>query len=295
MILVAGSTGVLGSEIVRQLREDNKAVRALVRISSDPEKVARLKTMGATTVEGDVSNMASLVAACKDVDVVITTVNAAGARTPEDTIPNVDHMGQLQLLEAAAEAGVSHFIYVSYSRNFVVDCPMTAAKRAVEQRVMTSGMTYTILRPSHFMEVWVSPFVGFDYANKQARIYGTGENPISWVSFIDAARFAVLALEAPSARNAIIEIGGPDQLSPNQVVSIFEDASGGPFHVERVPVEALEAQRSAASDPLQQTIAALMLDYASGDPIDMEQTLKTYPVQLTSMKDYAARVIVSVA
>src|SRR5215475_784243 len=98
-------------------------------------------------------------------------------------------MGQLQLVEAAMESGVKHFIYVSYSRNMNADCPLTTAKRTVEQRIMGIGMSYTILRPSAFMEVWLSPFVGFDYPNNQARIYGTGQNPLSWISFIDVARF----------------------------------------------------------------------------------------------------------
>jgi len=48
MILVVGSTGRLGSEIVRQLREQNQPVRALVRKTSDREKVANLASHGAT-------------------------------------------------------------------------------------------------------------------------------------------------------------------------------------------------------------------------------------------------------
>jgi uncharacterized protein YbjT (DUF2867 family) len=73
MILVVGSTGVLGSEIVRQLCEQNKPVRAFVRKSSDPEKVARLENLGAEIVEGDLTDKASLVAACQGTDTVIMT------------------------------------------------------------------------------------------------------------------------------------------------------------------------------------------------------------------------------
>jgi len=292
MILIAGSTGILGSEFVRQLCEGNQPVRALVRKTSDPTQVAHLENLGATTIEGDLTDKPSLVSACRGVDTVITTVSAVGSQTPGDSIPKVDQMGQLNLVEAAAESNVSHFIYVSYASNLTTASPLTAAKRTVEQRLMAIGMTYTILRPSYFMEFWFSPLAGFDFANHQARIYGTGENPISWISLVDVARFAVMAVDAPAARNAAIELGGPDQLSPNQAIEIFENCSGQTFQVEYVPIEVLQNQKNAAEDPLQQSFAALMLDYANGSPIDMEDTLKAFPAALTSVRDYADRVVV---
>jgi uncharacterized protein YbjT (DUF2867 family) len=294
MILVAGSTGILGSEIVRQLREQNKPVRALVRKTSDPEKVAHLKSLGVTIVEGDLINQASLGAVCQGIDTIITTVTAVGSQTPGDTIPIVDQVGQLNLVDAAIKAGVSKYIYTSATGNFDIDCPLLTAKRTVEQRLMDSGMSYTLLRPGYFMEAWLSPFIGFDYLNHKANIYGDGTNPISWISLVDVARFAVMAVDSPTARNATLELGGPDKLSPNEVVKIFEKTTGQSFQVEYVPVEALRAQRASATDPLQQTFSALMLAYARGDSIDMAATLKAFPVKLASVHDYAARVMAAV-
>jgi uncharacterized protein YbjT (DUF2867 family) len=290
MILVAGSTGILGSEIVRQLREQDQPVRALVRKTSDPEKVERLKNLGAVIVEGDLTDRASLDAVCQGIETVMTTVTTTLSQTPGDTIPRVDHVGQLNLVDAARMAGVSHYVYMSYSGNIDIDCPLTTAKRTVEQHVISSGMSYTILRPSYFMEIWLSSIVGFDYSNGRANLYGDGANLISWISVSDVARFAVLAVDSPAARNKILELGGPDKLSPNEVVKLFEQATGLTFQVEYVPVAALQSQKAAADDPLQQSFSALMLDYADGDPIDMRGTLKVFPVDLTSVRDYAARV-----
>lgn len=291
MILVAGSTGNLGSEIVRQLREQNKPVRALVRKTSDSDKVAQLKALGATIIEGDLTDRASLDAVCDGIETVITTVTTTMSQTPGDSIPTVDHAGQLNLVDAAVKAGVSHYIYTSYSKNIQADSPLTTAKRTVEQRVIGSGMTYTILRPSYFMEVWLSPAVGFDVANGKANLYGDGKNPISWISFIDVARFAVMAVDSAAAHNAILELGGPENLNPDAVVRIFENATGKTFEIAYVPVEALQGQKASTEDPLQQSFAALMIDYAEGDSIDMRDTLKSFPVNLASVKDYAARVM----
>jgi uncharacterized protein YbjT (DUF2867 family) len=100
-----------------------------------------------------------------------------------------------------------------------------------------------------------------------------------------------MAVDQPAARNATIELGGPDKVSPNAVVKLFETTTGQPFKIDYVPVEALQAQKAAASDPLQQSFAGLMLAYANGDPIAMQQTLKLFPLTPTSVKDYASRVL----
>jgi uncharacterized protein YbjT (DUF2867 family) len=183
MILVAGATGVLGAEIVRQLREQNKPVRALVRKTSDPAKIARLKNFGATVVEGDLTEPASLEPICQGIETVITTVTAVSSQTPGDTIATVDQAGQLNLINVAIQAGVSHYVFTPYSGNIDAEWPLTTAKRTVEQCVIGSGMSYTILRPSCFMDFWLSPIGGFDLPNRKATLYGDGKNPISWIRF----------------------------------------------------------------------------------------------------------------
>ena len=65
MILVVGSTGMVGSGICQRLAELGRPFKALVRESSDPAKVARLKELGATLAKGDLRDPASLFAAIK--------------------------------------------------------------------------------------------------------------------------------------------------------------------------------------------------------------------------------------
>src|SRR2546429_443986 len=152
----------------------------------------------------------------------------------------------MRLVDAAKAAGVARFLYVSYSHGIDVGCPLATAKRAVEDHLKRSGMTYTILAPSVFMEIWLSPALGFDAANAHARIYGSGTNAISWISVGDVAQFVVLALDHPAARNAILELGGPAAISPLEVVRAFEQTGGRPFTVEHVAEETPRAQRAPA-------------------------------------------------
>jgi uncharacterized protein YbjT (DUF2867 family) len=195
----------------------------------------------------------------------------------------------MNLIDAAKAVGVAHFVYTSFSSQIDRDCPLRNAKRAVEQRLRESGLNYTILRPSYFMELWLGP-ARFDVANARAQIYGSGENLVSWISLQDVAQFAVASLDNPAARNATLELGGPQALSQLQAVQIFEEVGGRAFELQHVPEEALEEQEKAATDPMQQSFAGLMRCYAQGAPIDMQETLKAFPVQLTSVRDYAQRV-----
>jgi uncharacterized protein YbjT (DUF2867 family) len=291
MILVAGATGLLGREICRRLTSQGEAVRGLVRPTSEPEAVAQLREWGVETVEGDLKDHPSLERACAGVEGVVSTVTTTRTRQEGDSIEASDGQGQLNLVRAASEAGISHFLYLSFSGQIGGDDPLTRAKRSVEEAIRRSGMTYTILRPSYFMEVWLGPHLGFDYANAKVSLYGAGENPLSWISLADVAEFAVRSLSDAAARNATIELGGPEALSPRQVVRIFEEESGRPFEVQLVPEEALRAQREAATDSLQQSFAALMLSYAAGDPIPMEETCRTFPVRLRSVREYAREAV----
>jgi NADH dehydrogenase len=291
--LVVGATGILGSEICRLLTGRGHKVRALVRSTSDPSKRGKLKEIGGEFAEGDLKDGDSLDRACRGISVVISTASSTLSRQTGDSIESVDRDGQLRLVDAARKAGVRQFIFISFRNNPDIQHPLTDAKQAVTRRLKESGLDYTILEASYFMEIWLSPALGFDYPNAKARIYGPGRNKLSWISFADVAQFAVAAVGNPAASKMVLEIGGPEALSPLEVVKIFEAASGQKFAVEHVPEEALRAQKAAAADSLQQAFAALMLTYAAGDAVEMRETLKAFPLRLTSVRDYAARALAS--
>ena len=291
MILVAGSTGLLGSEICRQLTAQQKKVMALVRKTSVPEKIDALKQMGCSLTEGDFKDKASLVSACKGCDVVISTVSSTLSRQDGDNIETVDHDGNLNLIAAAKEVGVKQFIFISFRHQHAMDNPLTKAKQTAERAIKNSGMKYTILQASIFMEVWLSPALGFNYDEHTAQIPGDGTKPVSYVSYKDVAAFAAASVDNPVAENQVLEIGGPEPVSPAQVVKEFENNSGHSFTVNYIPVVALEQQMIEATDPLQKIFAGIMIFYANGDAIDMEATLKKIPVQLHSIQDYANAVL----
>ena len=285
-VFVAGATGYLGSEICRQLVQNNKNVKGLVRATSDPDKVAQLKESGVETIVGDLKDKAALKNALQGVSAVISTVSSTLSRQEGDSIQSVDDQGQINLIDAAVGAGVSKFVYVSFcamSGNF----PLQTAKRKVEKHLITTELNYTILQPTYFMEVWLSPALGFDHPNAKATIYGDGKKKVSWISIKDVAAFAVASLDNPEAKNKCIELGGPEALSPLDVVGIYEANKGGKYKLQFVPEVALKEQKDAAEDPLSESFTSLMINVAQGSEIDMEGTTAIFKLPLTSVTDFA--------
>lgn len=278
MNLVVGASGLLGTQICRELTQDGKPIRALVRNSTDPEKLKTLRSLGASLAYGDLKDPYTLDDACRGISTVISTASSTLSRQPGDSIESVDAQGQFHLIQAAKAAGVQHFIFISFAP-VSMDFALQRAKRAAERALAESGMAYTVLRPTMFTEVWLGSHLGFDAANASAQIFGSGQNSISWISLVDVAKFAAASMDNAAARNCVILLGGPEALSPLQVVHIFEEASGRKFAVNHVPEEALEAQRAAATDSMQEAFAALMLSYAQGCVIDMEPALRVFPKQ----------------
>jgi uncharacterized protein YbjT (DUF2867 family) len=279
----------LGSEICRRLAGRNHSVRALVRATSAREKVDALRAAGVVPVTGDLKDAASLKTAAAGVTAIVSTASSTLSRQPGDSIETVDLEGQLSLVEAARAAGAERFVFVSFRTDPQFQFPLSQAKRAVEKAIQ--DFNFTIIQASYFMEVWLSPTLGFDYANATARIYGGGENKISWVSFPDVAALCVATLESPGTERSVIEAGGPQALSPLEVVRTFEEESTRKFRLEHVPEEALRQQFDNAGDSLQKSFAGVMLGYARGDAMDMGPVLKRFPIPLTSVRDYARHVL----
>ena len=292
-IMVAGATGLLGNEICRLLRAKHLSVKALVRTTSDPVKTEQLTNLGVQLFQGDLRKKETLDLALQSVKTVITSVSSMpfSYKPGENDIQSVDEDGIINLINASKTAGVNHFIYTSFSKNLDMDFPLRNAKRKVERHLQNSGLTYTILRPGCFMELWLSAAVGFDALNGKVTTCGTGANPVAYISVKDVAKFAVESISNPAAKNAVLELGGPQNLSQLDAVKIFEEVLNKKIEVGQIPVDELQSQLDGAEDPMQKSFSGLMLCLSNGDRIEMKEILDKFPVKLTSVKDFANSVV----
>jgi len=287
MILVAGATGVLGSEIVRRLTARGDQVRAMVRTTSAPEKVERLKMLGAEIVRADVKEPRTLLAACAGMSAVISTITTILTSQPGDSFEATDGEGTKSLIDAARKAGVSKFVFVSFDTSKTPDNPLSSAKKAAEDHLKASGLDYTILHGSLFCESWLGPMLFADPVAGTAKVYGKGTDKIRYVAVADVAEFAVQSLTAPIAHNATIQVGGPEEITQHEAVRIFEEVYGKKFTVIEIPEATLEAQWSSAQNPFDRTFAGLMLGVARGFVSGMKPPYEKFPMKMTSVWEYA--------
>jgi uncharacterized protein YbjT (DUF2867 family) len=238
MILVVGATGQLGSLITRRLLEQGREVRILVRAGSE---YRALEAAGATAVVGDLKDRASLDAATRGVDTVLTTANSA-VRSGADNVQSVEIEGNRNLIDAAAASGVKHFIFTS-TMGAAPDSaiPLMRGKGLAEQHLKASGVPYTILAPNGFMEVWLPMVIGIPLQSGQpVTLVGEGNRKHTFVSSGDVAAFATAAIDNPASRNQHIFIGGPEALSWKDLVRITSRVVGRELAIRHVtPAEGL--------------------------------------------------------
>jgi uncharacterized protein YbjT (DUF2867 family) len=287
-ILVVGATGFVGQAAALKLRESGNQVRGLMRGGVSHAKAKDLQAAGIAIVQGDLTRPETLVEACAGIETIVCTATSMPTAV-NDGLRRVDLEGTLALIEAAERAGVQRFVYTSYSGNLRFDSPLETAKRSCENRLLQGRMQAIILRPSYFMEMWLSPALGFDPEKGTARIYGNGEAKASYISAFDVTEFAAAAaVKRIGERQTILEMGGPEAVSQLDAVRIFEQILHKKIAAEHVPWEALQQQHQSATDPLQKTFAALMLGYAQGDVIAAtRETAEQYGVRLRSVAEYA--------
>jgi NADH dehydrogenase len=229
MILVAGGTGRLGTLLVGRLVERGEPVRVLTR---DPSRAAHLP-VGVERVIGDVRHAASLAPATAGVDVVVSAVHGfvgIGNVSPA----TVDRDGNVNLIDAAA-AGGADIVLVSVV-GAAADSPMELfrMKYAAEQHALTSGAPTTVVRSTAFLELWID--ILCDTAKNSGRpvVFGRGENPINFVSARDVAALVDDVIGDPATRGETLDVGGPANLTFNELAAALLDAGhvrGGPRHV----------------------------------------------------------------
>jgi uncharacterized protein YbjT (DUF2867 family) len=276
MILVVCATGELGGVITHELLTQGKSVRVLVRPGSDSQS---LTIAGAQTVTGDLIDRSSLDSACQGITSVITTANSA-RRGSDDNPETVEKLGNINLIEAAKSAGVKQFIFVSA---MVADpnspAPFIAGKALAEQHLVGSGMTYTIIAPTAFMEVWVGMLIAAPImVDQPVTLAGNGERKHSFISVKDVARFTLATIGNPAAFNRRLVIGGPEPLSFRDTVTQFERSLGKTVPVQSVP----------PGDPIPGVPEAVWEIAASFDfydsPVEMTSLAQEFNITLTAIE-----------
>jgi NADH dehydrogenase len=215
---------------VRDLVERGVDVRVLTR---DQHRADHLGPTAVEVARGDVRKPETLPAAVADVDVVVSAMH--GFAGPGRVSPkSVDRDGYAHLVTAAEDAGAAVVMVSIVGASPDSSMELFRYKYAAEQHLQSSGVPWTIVRSTAFAELWAE-LVG------TGLVFGRGDNPINLVSVRDVAHVVRDAVLDDALRGRILNVGGPAEVTFNELAAILQEQTGRPARVRHVPRRLLRA------------------------------------------------------
>jgi uncharacterized protein YbjT (DUF2867 family) len=289
MILVVGATGMLGGTIVRRLLAEGEKVRVSVRSRG---RAGDLGERGAEVVVGDLRDYDSMIFACDKADRVVVTAHGCGGRG-NDAPREVDGRGIRNLVHAALQADVEHMVLTSVlGARPEHPVEWVRMRYMAEKHLVMSGIPYTVVRHGPLMERWVDAVGRPAFENGACRIIGHGDNPVSLVSVDDVASYVLLGLKDERARDRIIDVAGPDELTLNELARMFADAGGRNPRISHLPLP-LARLASVLYRPIDpghsRELESGTLLESTDQVSDMTHTFDEFPLHLTHLGDVIHR------
>jgi uncharacterized protein YbjT (DUF2867 family) len=280
-LLVTGSTGNIGSELIKILSKENVHIRAAVHSISKSDKILSLGIRDIVEIDYDKPSEIQL-SIFKDVDKIFLLT------------PNFDTKGILKILENAKKAGVKYIIYVS--SDSVSLASSTSSKgieifKEKEKIVQESGITYTILRPTAYMQNFLNSSFTIKKQNKFYLPWGSGK--ISSVDTRDIASIAakILISDSKNYKNKIYSITGPEALSCNDIAKIFSKVLG--FDVGYVNVSEEEAFNEMKKMGLSDILIEYILELSSIIKQDSASYISSSVEEVTGKKPITFKTFVN--
>ena len=288
MNLIIGATGSMGRHLARSLRDAGEPVRVFTR---DPVRAQARAALGAEVVRGDLRDPASVRSAMQGVRAVVSASHSILGRGASASSV-VDDQGQRTLIAAAAAAHVEQFVYTSAlgaSPRHPVDFWRTKAR--IEQVVRDSGLTFTILQPSAFMEVHAYDLIGKNVQlGKRVPLFGPANNPRNFVAASDVADVARHALTDSRFVGQTVTVGGPANLTSREVAALFERVCGKSAAILHVPLAVVRGM-AAVLTPLHEGVGRILRATIVAETADQTFDRTTSPLTValpsTSLESWA--------
>lgn len=225
MILVTGASGKTGRAIISALVQRVEAVRGIVKNTATAEKV---RALGAEAVIGDMLKVEDVRRA------------SAGVRAIYHIAPNVNPdeitFGKTAIAAAKAE-GVERFVFHSLCHSQIEALPNHWWKLRVEEKIKESGLNFTILQPTPYMQNVLGQWKNImDYG-----LYEIPYQPTTKLGMVDLADLAEVAAKVLTTENtydwATYELAGPEVLTQHDVLETIRRVTGREIRLEIIARE----------------------------------------------------------
>ena len=291
LVLVTGATGFLGRRVVPELLARRHQVRCLVH---SPGRERLFDHREVEIHYGSVLNPESLGPAMHGVQSVVHLVGII--RTGRgSSFDRVHRQGTAIVVEAAKEAGAREIIYVSaMGATSDPKYPYLHSKRQAELQVTSSGMGYTILRPSVIFgegDEFMTALAGLVRLGPVVPVIGSGRNRMQPVAVEDVARCVADSVGNSLVKGRTINLGGPHRLSYNDLLEEVALAMGRRLRLAHIPTAlawpAVALLQNVLPRPPVTTAQLRMLGIRNvAEGPDMEQAFGFTPKPLRGNIDY---------
>ena len=282
-IAVTGGTGFIGRNLVARLVGDGHQLTVLARHTILP----KASFDSVDFVEGSVTQPETLPAALNGADIVYHLVGII-AETATNTFQKTIVGGTENVVETCLAAGVRRIIYLSamgVTANAVTNYHKT--KYCAEQTVINSGLEHVIFRPSVVYgegDGFVSMLRRMIRVSPVTPVVGTGRYPLQPVYIDDLIEAMAGALTVETARNKIIEIGGPEKLEYMEILNIIKRVLGKSRMNIRIPIGVMRLiagllEKVMTPAPLTRDQLAMMEMGNTGDISDMKKLFSIDPIK----------------
>jgi NADH dehydrogenase len=240
MILLTGGTGFVGRALLPELLKGGSLVRLLAR---DQARASGLVGDGVEFVKGDVTDKASVEAAFDFGGGKITSViHLVGilTETGKATVERVHVEGTRNIVEATKRFGAKRYLHVSaLGTRAGARSAYHRTKWAAEEIVRSSGLAYTIFRPSVMFgpgDKFTNVFAGAMRITPVIAVPGDGKGLMQPVYVGDVARFMAFCLKRVETENKIYEVGGPERLTLDAIIDAIAGVLGKKVVKAHVPL-----------------------------------------------------------
>ena len=261
MILVTGAGGKTGQAVVRALAGRGESVRGLVRHES---QVQTLWTMGAVEVcQADMTDELALIEV------------TAGVRAIYHICPNM-HPDELvigeKLIAAAQKHTVSHLVYHSVLHPQTRDMPHHWQKNQVEEKLFASGIPYTILQPTAYMQNILAGWDRIIHEGVLANPYPVTTR-LSLVDLNDVAEVAATVLTEPGHLYGTYELVGTRPHAQSEIAAILGRVLGRLVRAQETPLAIWKKQMQATLPPYALDTLLKMFHYYTRNGLEGNSTV----------------------
>ncbi len=224
-LLVTGAAGQLGRQVLDFLLA--KGAPKIIATTRHPEKLTAYAAKGIDVRRADFDDAASLATAFAGATrALLISTDVVGARVA----------GHRAAIAAFIGAGVKHIVYTSIPNPHGSPAGVASDHEQTEAAIIATGVDYTILRNSLYIDLSLGAFAGAIASGKLVDAKGTSR--LAWVTREDCARAAAAALST-STGTSILDVTGPDALSGDDLAALLSEVSGKPVQHLSVPPAAL--------------------------------------------------------